>query len=362
MTDTNEAKHLIAGKRQAEEANKESDPKKKIISDPAELLRGFVMTQEYVSKLGKERFLVPNLLIEQHILTLIAMSGGGKTTYLFFGVCPKLAEMGFNVWYLDADSPASDHKRMKETADRFGFQLVNPDVNSGTDMNGLLANLQEIADASADLSKWVLIFDTLKKFTDLMSKGSIKHFYQMVRKLCNLGATAVLLGHANKYRDKEGNLVFEGTGDVRSDTDELIFLERKINPNGGIDVTTICSHERGAKVRGLFKPFSFHISESREITFHKDVLPPVDFTATSLPKATDDEIVTEAKKYLLTRSEAVLQKQLVQHVSDMLAAGEKRVRQVVVQNSEPRDAMHRSGMPFVFSCGKRNAHYYELAK
>lgn len=335
---------------------------KQIEINPHSLLEEFVMKDAYVNNLGKEKFLYPDLIIERHILTLIAMSGGGKTTFIFFYVVPKLADMGLTVWYIDADSPASDHKIMKDTADRHSFKLVNPDVNPGTDMNGLLKAIREIADASADLTGWVFVIDTLKKVADLMSKGSVKDFYQLARKLCNLGATVILLGHANKFRDKEGNLVFEGTGDVRSDTDELIFLERKPNSGGGIDVTTISDHDKGGKVRGIFNPFSFNISESREITFYENAIPTIDFTATSTPKATDDEIIAAAKKYLILQSQPAIQKQLVQHTSDMTGANEKRVRQVIVRNSEPRDAMHRYGLPFLFNVGSRNAHYYELSK
>lgn len=334
----------------------------KRITNPEALLEGYLMQDEYVSKLGKEEFLYPNLIVKRHILTLIAMSGGGKTTFIFFNVVPKLAGIGLTVWYIDADSPASDHKLMKETADRHGFKLINPDTVPGADMKGLLAALRDIADASADLTGWVFVIDTLKKVADLMSKGSVKDFYQLARKLCNLGATVVLLGHANKFRDKEGNLVFEGTGDVRSDTDELIFLERKPNPNGGIDITTVSDHDKGAKVRGIFQPFSFHISESREITFYENPLPVIDNSATATPKATDDEIVDAAKKYLFTQTKPALQKQLVQHVADMTGASEKRVRQILVRHSEAKDAMHLSGLPFLYTIGAKNSHYYELPK
>lgn len=339
-----------------------STPAPKTTTDPAELLQVFSMKNEYVEKLGKERFLVPNLLIERHILTLIAMSGGGKTTYFFYYVSPKLAGQGLKVWYCDFDSPASDHRRMKETADRYGFTLLNPDTVAGADMEQLLDTLREIADSSADLAGWVFVVDTLKKVADMMNKGSIKEIYKLCRKLTALGATVALLGHANKHRDKEGNLVFEGTGDVRSDTDELIFLERVTNPAGGLDVTTICDHDRGAKVRGIFKPFSFHISESREITFYENPLPVIDFTATATPKATDDEIIAEAKKYLFSQAESVPQRQLVQHTADVTGSGEKRVRGVIARNSEPRDTMHRSGLPFLYIVGPKNIHLYELPK
>ena len=37
-----------------------------------------------------------------------------------------------------SDSPASEHKRMKEFADTHGFKFLNPDVNVGTRVKKLL--------------------------------------------------------------------------------------------------------------------------------------------------------------------------------------------------------------------------------
>jgi len=328
--------------------------------DPTELLRGYEVSNEYVNKLGQEQFLYDNLIIEQHVITIISMSGSGKTTFFYFIVAPALAKKGFTVWYIDADSPASDHKNMKAIANKHGFNFLNPDVNKGTSTESLVAILEKISNAHKDMSGNVLIFDTLKKFADLMSKGSVKKFYKLARKLANLGATVVLLGHANKYHNKAGNLVFEGVGDVRSDSDELIMLESTKNRTNGIDVTTIVDPDKGAKLRGLFMPFSFNISTSREVTFYDNPLEQTDRTISATPKATDDEILDATEKYLNTRKEAVSQRQLADHVADMTSTGLKRVKRVIVQNSVPKCSPQEEGKRFVYSIGDRNAHLYEL--
>ncbi|MGB5231528.1 MAG: DNA-primase RepB domain-containing protein, partial [Desulfoprunum sp.] len=330
--------------------------------DPAKIMEAFEVKEQYVKRLGKEKVLISNLLIMQHILVIIAMSGGGKTAFVFRHVAPELARQGLTVWYCDADSPASEHKVMKEIADSHGFRFINPDTNEGTDIDGLKAAISKIADLEADLSKWVFVFDTLKKFADLMQKNAVKQFFALCRRLTSKGASVILLAHANKYRDKDGNLIAEGVNDVRSDTDELIFFERTTNPSGGIDVTTIIDPDRGAKVRGLFESFSFHVSDGREISFYKTTLPTIDRTVTATPKATDDEIIEAARQYLFSRNEPVAQRQLTQHVSDMTGAGDKRVRQLIVQHSEPKDTLTRKGFPLVYTVGKKNAHCYEAAQ
>ncbi|HID31535.1 MAG TPA: hypothetical protein EYP19_16250, partial [Desulfobacterales bacterium] len=47
------------------------------------ILEDFEVKRSYVESLGKEEFLYPNLIIQGHILVIVAMSGGGKTTFLF---------------------------------------------------------------------------------------------------------------------------------------------------------------------------------------------------------------------------------------------------------------------------------------
>ncbi|MBV5330331.1 MAG: hypothetical protein JZU65_22325 [Chlorobium sp.] len=89
--------------------------------DPAQLLEAYAVGQEYVDKLGNERFLLPNLIIANHVVTIIAESGGGKTTFFFRHVAPELAKQGLKVWYIDADSPPSEHRDMKALADKYRF-------------------------------------------------------------------------------------------------------------------------------------------------------------------------------------------------------------------------------------------------
>ncbi len=328
------------------------------------ILEEFEVKQEYVDKLGEEEFLYDDLIISLHILVLIASSGGGKTTFLFFHVAAQLAKKGCTVWYIDADSPASDHRKMKAFADEHGFHFLIPDVNIGTSVDTLKQKITALANSKQDLSGYVFFFDTLKKFIDLMAKKSAKDFFVLMRKLTKLGATVVLPGHANKHRDSDGNLVFEGVGDVRSDTDDLIFFEKTKRADGSIDVTTVVDTDKGAKVRGIFKPFSFHIDQDRNVSIYDNAIPMVDLSNTGVPKATDEEILITAEQYLKSCDEPVSQKQLVQYVADKIEgeAGLQRIRKLVVQRAV-KDGDHQlAGTRFVYTVKDRNAHFYELPK
>ena len=323
---------------------------------PEEILMKFAVSQGYVDGLGKERFIYPDLIVSNHILTIIAMSGGGKTAFFYNLVAPHLTEEGLKVWYIDADSPASEHKQMKQFADEKGFKFLIPDVNQGLDAKKLIDALSGMADKGQRLDDYVFFLDTLKKFCDLMNKTSIKAIYTLMRRLTKLGATVVLLGHANKYRGKDGNLIFEGTGDVRSDSDELIFFEH-IKKGFGIDVTTVVDSEKGAKVRGIFKPFSFHIDEQRNITFYEKALEVIDRTQTT-DKATDAAILNALKLTLFESKEPLLKNSLSEQVSYLLAAGQKRVRKLLTQNASMSGS--NSFKIFTYSIGEHNRHHYQL--
>lgn len=328
--------------------------------DPAAILGGFEVKTEYVEKLGKEEFLIENLLIRQHILVCIAMSGGGKTAFWYRHAAPVLARKGYTVWYLDCDSPASEHRAMKEIADQHGFRFLNPDANAGKGIDDLKGSLEAIANGECDLTGNVFIFDTLKKFLNLMKKESAKAFFVFCRKLTGKGATVVLLGHANKYRSKpEGHLIAEGVGDVRSDTDELIFFERKRNEqDGGVDVTTDCDPDHGAKVRGLFEPFSFHIAPDRAVTVYEKPIEVPDYTQTATLQATEEEIIDAAAEFLAEAGEPVAQSTLVNQVRAMTGAGAERIRRLIVANSAREGGEGRKR--FAYTVGARGRLEYSL--
>ncbi len=293
------------------------------------------MKKEYVDGLGKEKFYYDNLIIKNHILTIIAESGGGKTTFLYFHVAAKLSKQGLTVWYIDADSPPSDHKKMKQFADMHGIKFLIPDVNEGTSTESLLNDIKTLADSQTDLSNFVFVFDTLKKIIDLMSKQNAKDFFVLMRRLTKLGGTVVLPGHANKHRDTNGNLVFEGVGDVKSDSDDMIFFEKIKKQDGTIAVTTVVDTDKGAKVRGIFAPFSFHIDKDRKIPFYNEALNLSDMSNNGVPKATAENILVVAEAYLKSRGEPVGQGKLVEYTMDKVEgqAGKQRVRQTIVKRA-----------------------------
>ncbi len=96
---------------------------------------------------------------------------------------------------------------------------------------------------------------------DVIKQSRSKELYKLFRGLSGKGMTIVLLAHTNKYKDADGKPIYEGTGDLRSDVDELIYLIPKKNDDGSMTVSTMPD-----KVRGKFEPITFEITPDREVS------------------------------------------------------------------------------------------------
>lgn len=313
------------------------------------------MTAEYLDGLGKEKFCYDNLVIERHVLTIIATPGGGKTAFFVGEASRQMAKRGYSVYYLDADSPPSEHKRMNKLAHKGGFSIKIADAVGGNGPQGLLDILKGAAENDIDLENKVFIIDTLKKFTDLMSKGSVRDFYQLMRKLTGLGATIVLLGHANKRREKDGLLLFEGTNDVRADTDELIYFEISDSNPDKITVTTVVDQNKGAKVRGIFEPFSFEVNKKgkRGIEVLDNVVSPVEYGPMGGKGQAPEEKVIKAIKDAIKEHKPIKTTALVEIVCGKINVGKNRVEKILHLNGSKSD----DGV-FKYKSGKSNAKIY----
>jgi len=226
---------------------------------PLQKLRTMKLTQQQIDELEESVEIIPDLLIHGHILVVPAEANGGKTT-LFLHLAGEMAAKGYQPIYINCDTSGGDAKPMFEQAERHGFELITPDL-SGTPVTELYKTLEEMAAGDDDLSRVVLIFDTMKKFVEVINKGGLKSFFALCRRLTGKGATIVHLAHTNKYLDANGNPVFEGCGDVRNDTDDLIYLIPMRNDDRTMTIST-----KVDKVRGTLGNVTFSVDADRNVT------------------------------------------------------------------------------------------------
>jgi hypothetical protein len=221
--------------------------------DPLAALTRFALTVEQVEKMQQTRMIGRGVLGHQHLVALLGAAGSGKTAVATDFLARELAQR-YRVLYFQEDASAGDLPRLHEHASQCGYQLLNSTL-AGCSTEDQLSVLRDLAKSGHDLSDVVMIFDTVKKYADLMSKGGTRAFLTLMRSLTLRGATVLLLGHTNKHRGPDGKLMFEGVGDVRNDVDELLYIEAGEKDAAGMVTMTI----KPDKARCVVREVSFQL-------------------------------------------------------------------------------------------------------
>ena len=227
-------------------------------NDPFKGLLTMEVTEEIIKNIADAKFAWRQLIVEGHMIVLCSKANGGKTT-LMVHIAADMTKDGYRVLYINADASASDIKDYKLHAMEYGYTLINPDLTNGT-AEKVTDELRQICLSNVDLSKVVIVLDTLKKFGDMMNKARSKEFNTLLRTLTAKKVTVICLAHTNKHDTSDGKPIFEGTGDLRNDFDELIYLIPVKNPDNTITVSTLSD-----KTRADIKDESFIITQDREI-------------------------------------------------------------------------------------------------
>jgi len=244
----------------------------------------FEMTRQEVDQISDPSWVIPDLVPEGHVVVIAAPPGAGKTT-LTFHLCKQLASK-YEVVYVHGDTNPSDAKDYFLQAQTVGLRYLTPDMKVGKSMEHVGERLQELALSDVDLKGQVWVIDTLKKMTDMIQKSSLKHWLQVMRKLSNRGLSLILLTHTNKHLGDDGKTVFEGTGDLRADVDELIYLDPIKAADGSLTVTT-----RPDKVRAIIEPLTFEIGLDRTVTVSEKVIDVTSLIANSHKVAINQDVI-----------------------------------------------------------------------
>lgn len=283
------------------------------------------LMKEDVDKMEATSFLFADFVVKAAISAYISPPNGGKTT-IFRAVCETLAKRGQTVIYINVDGNPDDLKRHFKHAETFNYTVVAPDIKHGKSVIDAMNKLRWLADSDEDLTGYVFIIDTLKKFVDLMSKNDTKKALQIFRKINVKGATICLLGHANKYPDKDGNLIYEGTADLRADIDNLIYLYPEKDKEKNIQIVT----SKPDKTRANFKEFSFKIdfNEDREVSILDEVFEFVNDNDKELIKLINEAIENNIES----------QKDIVEYCRQRTVIGRDRITKFLIEKSKGEKA------------------------
>jgi len=163
------------------------------------------------------------IFFKGQVLTIIARPNGGKTL-LAQHWASLMPRNNYRVIYVYEDANMSGYKMASERGKEFGYSVLSSFARVGATPQTILSKLSELVQKSDNLSNTVIIIDTLKKFTEVLSKPENKAFFSLMRSVAMKEGSVLLLGHANKYLDDNGRLVYEGTGDMLADVDSMYYM------------------------------------------------------------------------------------------------------------------------------------------
>lgn len=205
---------------------------------------------EMIKNMRNEIFIIMGLVLSGQITLFFGKPNSGKTLFVLRWLINAVKSgllKGENIFYLNADDNYKGLFTKTKIANQFNISMISP-AESGTSTDEILALLGSIAD-SDEAKDMVIIIDTVKKFTNVMHKGKQNEFFTGLRRVVAKGGTVILLGHANKHSDADGNLIYEGTSDILNDIDaaySLNIIERD-------DIKTIiefrCEKSRGNNIQ-----------------------------------------------------------------------------------------------------------------
>lgn len=178
-------------------------------------------------KMLKDRFIIGRIAILGQSTAIYAPPNAGKTLLMLWLLIDaiKAREInGSDVYFINADDNYKGAVNKLKLAEQHGFKMLVPSFNDfKADM--LLSIFKDLCDQDEARGK-VFILDTVKKFTDIMSKKNGTEFGKAAREFVSHGGSIIMLGHTNKHANEEGQKVHAGTTDLVDDADCAYMLEK----------------------------------------------------------------------------------------------------------------------------------------
>jgi hypothetical protein len=161
-----------------------------------------------------------------------------------------------DIFYVNVDDSTAGVAAKMRALDDYGIHGL-AEGERGFRATGLAPAMEDmIANGSAHGK--LVILDTLKKFTDLMSKKDSASFGKLARRFSVANGSLLALAHTNKHRGANQRLVFSGTNDLFEDSDSCYYLDalpEKTKSNQRI-VEFECFKNRGGTAQRAFYSYA----------------------------------------------------------------------------------------------------------
>lgn len=198
-----------------------------VIGSKVEYLRSISATRnisEMKAKAQNEVIVLGELISSGNYVAINSLPGSGKTLITIFNIIESIQRgtiEGKNVFYFNYDDNYQGFIDKAEIAAHFGFNMIGPNQLSAEKAITLIVELAGTEEAHG----MIIVLDTIKKFSSIMNKTASSEFNDKLRKFSMAGGTPIALGHVNKKRDEDNNVIEAGTQDTMDDVDVLYLLD-----------------------------------------------------------------------------------------------------------------------------------------
>ena len=314
----------------------------------------YTLSDEEVAQMADPDWIIENLIIRGHGIAIVAEPNGGKTAVLM-SLMPEMVAKGYEVYYVNADVSGGDVKPFHAASRAHGFTLLTPDMKTGLSMQTVVEDLLNMNRRGGDFSNFVLIFDTLKKMIRVINKNAAADLYTAIRSMTAKGATMIVLGHTNKYDDKDGNPIYEGTVDLRADMDELIYLVPEEQADGSLIVSTYPD-----KKRGTFEKISYRV-ENQQATRLGEFVDTLAARGEQKREESSEYVIDAITDALI--GGGMVQKQITDYCAKEYDVGAKKVIQVLKEYRQIGDQPKKGPAHWKSERqSQNNAWYYWIEK
>lgn len=158
-------------------------------------------------------------------LTLIfAAPNVGKTLLALYLLTLYLEGLDpAKIHYVNVDDNAAGLHEKLQIAEEHGFHML-AENHRGFHARDLVSILTDLTD-KGQASGVIVILDTLTKFVDVIDKKAARLLMIEARRFVQAGGTFIALGHVNKNKGGNGELVYAGTADLLNDADSAWMLQ-----------------------------------------------------------------------------------------------------------------------------------------
>lgn len=211
-------------------------------------------------------YVMDNIVLKSQLTNFYAKPNTGKTLISLKLIVDQVKAgvvEGKSVYFINADDNFNGLTEKLELLLPHGIKVLAPGLKGfkSGDMRAILSDI-----TARNLAKEsIILFDTLKKFTDVMSKFVSSEFWRDLRSFSSAGGTVISLAHTNKNDGADGKPIYAGTTDSLDDADCAYTLARRDDGEQDYAIVEFTNIKNRGNVRQKAY-FSYSLKEGQSYT------------------------------------------------------------------------------------------------